>query len=122
MQQNPLFHLLVKGVIFSGSATLSARPETFAKQYKKQEVKMNYSIFNERLSELSNGTASVIAELVAASSEDIPSPDAVSGRLLNPGSTAIVPSEMKVYILDADGLWTDWSTGEKLTDEETPDA
>lgn len=83
---------------------------------------MNYSIFNERLSELSNGTASVIAELVAASSEDIPSPDAVSGRLLKPGSTAIVPSEMKVYILDADGLWTDWSTGEKLTDEETQNA
>lgn len=76
---------------------------------------MNYSIFNERFMDISNGTASVIAELVAASSEDIPNYNAISGRLLKPGSTAIVPSEKKVYILDADQLWTDWSTGTKIT-------
>lgn len=76
---------------------------------------MNYSIFNERFMDISNGTASVIAELVAASSEDIPNYNAISGRLLKPGSTAIVPSEKKIYILDADLIWTDWSTGTKLT-------
>lgn len=80
---------------------------------------MDYSIFNERLVNLSDGTASVIAELVAASSEDIPSYDAVSGRSLEPGSTAIVPSEKKLYILDADRLWTDWSTGTKITAPES---
>jgi len=75
---------------------------------------MDYFIYSERLVSLSNGNASVIAELVAASSEDIPYYTEVSGRTLAPGSTAIVPSESKLYILDTDLLWTDWSTGTKI--------
>ena len=75
---------------------------------------MDYSIYNEKLFSLSNGTACVVAELVAASSEDIPYYSEISGRTLTPGSTAVVPSEGKLYILDTDLLWTEWDTGTKL--------
>ena len=82
---------------------------------------MDYSIFNERLLSLSNGTVSVVVELVAASSEDIPLFDAIDKRVLMPGSFAIVPSEKKLYILDADQLWTEWGTGTKITAPESDD-
>ena len=82
---------------------------------------MDYSIISERLVCLSNGTAAVVSELVAASSEDIPYYDEVSGKTLEPGSAAIVPSESKLYILDTDLLWTEWGTGEKLPAPENDD-
>ena len=75
---------------------------------------MDYSILNERLISLSDGTAAVIAEITAASSEDIPYYNTVGGRSFAPGSTAIVPSEGKLYILDTDLLWTEWNTGTKI--------
>ena len=64
--------------------------------------KMDYSIFNEKLAGVSDGTFSVVAELVASSSETIPYYDTVEGRILAPGSVAIVPSETAIYILDTD--------------------
>ena len=86
---------------------------------------MNYSIFNEKIAGVSDGTFSVVAELVAASSEDIPCYNGADGRLLAPGSVAIVPSESAIYILDTDLLWTDWDTGNKIPapedDEEEDD-
>jgi hypothetical protein len=75
---------------------------------------MDYSIFSEKLVSLSAGTLSVVAELVASSSETVPYYSAISDRLLLPGSVAIVPSESAIYILDTDLLWTEWGTGEKL--------
>ena len=80
---------------------------------------MDYSIFNERISGVSDGTFSVVAELVASSSEAIPYYDTVEGRVLAPGSVAIVPSERAIYILDTDLLWTDWDTGDKIPAPET---
>ncbi len=76
--------------------------------------KMDYSVFKETLTSLSDGSVSVLAELIASSSETIPYYSDVSDRLLAPGSIAIVPSESAIYILDVDLLWTDWSNGNKL--------
>ena len=75
---------------------------------------MDYTICKEELLSCSNGTATVRAELIAASDEDIPGFDSIEGRLLAAGSVAIVPSERKLCILDTDKLWTDWETGDKL--------
>lgn len=80
---------------------------------------MDYSIFNEKLAGVSDGTFSVVAELVASSSETIPYYDTVEGRILAPGSVAIVPSERAIYILDTDLLWTNWDTGDKIPAPET---
>ena len=82
---------------------------------------MDHFIFNEKFIGLSDGTSTVIADLVAASSEDVPYYNTVSGRELAPGSVALVPSEGKLYILDADLLWTEWSSGEKLPAPEDED-
>ena len=75
---------------------------------------MNYSIYKEELLSCSGEAAKVRAELVASSSETIPAYDGIDGRVLSAGSIAVVPSEAKLFILDADLLWTDWSNGEKL--------
>ena len=93
---------------------------------------MNYTIYKEEMLKLSNGAPAVRAELIAASSQNIPYYTEVSGRTLAAGSIAIVPSESKLYILDTDLLWTDWSTGDKIPapepdedsdgDEEAPNA
>ena len=82
---------------------------------------MDYSIFNEKLAGVSDSTFSVVAELVASSSETIPYYDTVEGRILAPGSVAIVPSERAIYILDTDLLWTNWDTGDKIPAPETED-
>ncbi|MCR5123048.1 MAG: hypothetical protein K6B74_11580 [Ruminococcus sp.] len=82
---------------------------------------MDYSIFSEKLVSLSDGTVSVVAELVASSSETIPYYSNISGRLLAPGSAAIVPSESAIYILDTDLLWTNWDSGEKISPPESDD-
>ena len=79
---------------------------------------MNYSIYKEELFSCSGEAAKVRVELVASSSETIPAYDGIDGRALAVGSVAIVPSESKLYILDTDLLWTDWSSGDKL---ELPD-
>ena len=79
---------------------------------------MNYSIYKEELLSCSGEAAKVRAELVASSSETIPAYDGIDGRTLAVGSVAIVPSESKLYILDTDLLWTDWSNGEKLEQPE----
>ena len=75
---------------------------------------MNYSIYKEELLSCSGEAAKVRAELVASSSETIPAYDGIDGRILAAGSVAVVPSESKLYILDTDLLWTDWSNGDKL--------
>ncbi|MBR6101074.1 MAG: hypothetical protein IKP95_01465 [Ruminococcus sp.] len=82
---------------------------------------MDYSIYKEELITVSEGTPNVKAELIAASSEDVPYYTAVEGRVLTVGSVAIVPSEGKIYLLDTDLLWTDWSSGDKLPAPEDDD-
>lgn len=82
---------------------------------------MDYTIFNERFAGISEGTCSVVAELVATASENIPYYSDIEGKLLVPGSVAIVPSESAIYILDADLLWTNWDTGNKLPAPATED-
>ena len=79
---------------------------------------MDYSIYKEELLSCSESAAKVRAELIAASSEAIPPYNGIDGRILAAGSVAVVPSESKLYILDTDLLWTDWSNGEKLEQPE----
>ena len=75
---------------------------------------MNYSIYKEELLSCSGEAAKVRAELIASSSETIPAYDGIDGRIFAAGSVAVVPSESKLYILDTDLCWTDWSNGDKL--------
>lgn len=74
---------------------------------------MSYRISEEKMVSLgANGTPNVEVVIFASSSEDLPAYDAVSGRILVPGSLAIIPSESKVYALDLDNVWKEWGAEE----------
>ena len=71
---------------------------------------MNYSIDNEKIISMNNNMVTVRAELWAASAQDIPDYDGIEGRILVPGSIAIVPTEGKFYVLGFTNLWSEWGS------------
>lgn len=71
---------------------------------------MNYSIDNETIISMDSNAVKVRAELWAASAADIPDRDGIEGRVLAPGSIAVVPTEGKFYVLGFTGLWAEWGT------------
>ena len=65
-------------------------------------------IRREKIITLSENTASVEAELWVEASEDLPAYDGIDGRLLVPGSIAVVQAESKIYVLGFDNAWKEW--------------
>lgn len=78
---------------------------------------MNYSIDKETVVSIDSGIVSVRAELWAESASDIPAYDAVEGRILLPGSIAIVPAEGKFYVLSFANVWAEWGTEPVVPDD-----
>lgn len=70
-----------------------------------------YRISQERLVSLDsgNGVASTEAVLIVSSSEELPAYDEIPGRVLVPGSAAVIPSEAVFYMMDFDNTWKEWS-------------
>lgn len=69
-----------------------------------------YRISEEKIISLDStaGTCSVEATLFASSAEDIPAYDDIPGRILVPGSIAIVPGSSALFVLDFDNSWAEW--------------
>lgn len=77
-----------------------------------------YSIDSEKIISIgSDGTATVRAEIWAASTQDVPAYDAIAGKVLAEGSTVIIPSESKILILDFDHNWKEWGAEESEVTE-----
>lgn len=74
---------------------------------------MNYTIDNEAIVSISDGKVNVKAELWAASAKDIPAYNGINGKVLMPGSIALVPSESKIYVLDFSNKWCEWGSEEE---------
>ena len=55
-----------------------------------------------------NGVATVDAVIIVSSSEDLPEYNGIPGRILVPGSAAVVPSEGVFYMMDFDNTWKEW--------------
>lgn len=67
------------------------------------------SIYEEKvISTDGTGTARVADTLIVSASADLPAADGLSGRILVPGSIAVVPSESKIFVLDTDDEWKEW--------------
>lgn len=67
------------------------------------------SIYEEKIiSTDGSGTARVADTLIVSASADLPAADGLSGRILVPGSIAVVPSESKIFVLDTDFGWKEW--------------
>ena len=73
-----------------------------------------YRISQEKTISLdnANGVATVDAAIIVSSSNDLPAYNGIPGRILVPGSAAIVPSEGKLYMMDFDNTWKEWGGGE----------
>ncbi len=69
-------------------------------------------IRREKIITISENTASVEAELWVSASEDLPAYDGIDGRLLVPGSIAVVQAESKIYVLGFDNAWKEWGAAE----------
>ena len=70
---------------------------------------MSYRVSEEKMVFIDReGIPNIEAVIFASSSEDLPAYDAVSNRVLVPGSLAIIPSESKLYALDLDNAWKEW--------------
>ena len=69
-----------------------------------------YRILSEKntTANTATGTTQSEAELIVSSSEDIPDYNEIPGRVLLPGSAALVPSESKIFVLDLDNEWKEW--------------
>ena len=65
-------------------------------------------IRSEKIITLSENTASVEAEIWVEASENLPAYDGIDGRLLVPGSIAVVQAESKIYVLGFDNTWKKW--------------
>lgn len=65
-------------------------------------------IRSEKIITISENTASVEAEIWVSASEDLPAYDGIDGRLLVPGSIAVVQAESKIYVLGFDNAWKEW--------------
>ncbi len=57
----------------------------------------------------SSGLAESEADMVVSSSGDLPGYDEVAGRILVPGSIAVVPTESKLFVLGLDNEWKEWA-------------
>ena len=77
---------------------------------------MNYSIDNETIVSVENGAVKVRAELWAASADDIPAYNSIVGKVLVPGSIAVVPTEGKFYVLGFSNLWAEWGAEPEITE------
>lgn len=74
---------------------------------------MSYRVSEEKMVFIDReGIPNIEAVIFASSSEDLPAYNAVSNRVLVPGSLAIIPSESKVYALDLDNDWKEWGAEE----------
>ena len=72
-----------------------------------------YRISDEKIisTNSSTGITTVEATIIASSKSAIPAYNAIPGRLLVPGSAALVPSEPGFYMLDTDNTWK-WGSDE----------
>lgn len=70
-----------------------------------------YRISNERLVSRSGSTLTVEAELIVDASTNIPAYDAITDRILVPGSIAIIPDESSYYMLNFSNQWVKWEAG-----------
>ena len=70
-----------------------------------------YRISQEKIISLdnANGVTTVEAAIIVSSSEALPAYNEIPGRILVPGSAAIVPSEATFFMLDFDNTWKEWS-------------
>lgn len=74
------------------------------------------SIYEEKIiSTDGSGTARVADTLIVSASADLPAADGLSGRILVPGSIAVVPSESKIFVLDTDDEWKEWGADDSGT-------
>lgn len=54
------------------------------------------------------GRSVVDAVILVSSSSDLPDYDKVDGRVLVPGSVAVIPSTGAIHMLDFDNTWKEW--------------
>ena len=72
---------------------------------------MSYRISEEKVVSYDRNDVSVEAVIIASSTAALPAYNEVPGRILLPGSAAIIPSEGAIYILDTDSEWK-WGAAE----------
>ena len=74
---------------------------------------MSYYISDEKIisTNTATGITTVDATIIASSKAAIPAYDAIPGRLLVPGSAALVPEEPGFYMLATDNTWK-WGSDE----------
>ena len=69
---------------------------------------MNYLINNEAVRCIKEGISYVLAELWVSSAADLPAADGITGRVLLPGTIAVVQAESAIYIMGFDEQWKEW--------------
>ena len=74
---------------------------------------MAYRIMSEKIiaTNPSTGVSTVEATLVVSGASALPAYNAIPGRVLAPGSAALIPSEGAFYMLDTDNTWK-WGSDE----------
>lgn len=69
---------------------------------------MKYLINNEVVRCIKEGISYVLAELWVNSAADLPAADGITGRVLLPGTIAVVQAESAIYIMGFDEQWKEW--------------
>ncbi|MBR4554284.1 MAG: hypothetical protein IKO27_01680 [Ruminococcus sp.] len=69
---------------------------------------MTYSVNKETILAAGDGVLYVRSELWVSAEEALPAYDAIEGRVLTPGSLAVIPSLSRIYVLDFDNTWKEW--------------